>query len=195
MSGSSSTHSSVEKPPDKPSSSRIASILSGSSNHGSSSNTTTANKASSLFGPLLDMKGNSNGSAPGSPDSLVAAADARALAVVVDGGGGGGVTSSKKKVKDLKLRPSGTSRTLRLKKQAQFTPSPSEFRSRERQDVVGESVLLVCFLSFACFHVLGAFYAAAEEGQRTGCIAWACVEGFLRLFFGNGRAKRSAPIQ
>lgn len=145
MSGDSSTHSSAEKP----SSSRIATILSGSSNHGSSHN------KASLFGPLLDMKSSNrdkdkdkdkdaNGSAPGSPASLAAAAavsattaaDVRALAIVGSNGG----PSSKKKMLDLKLRQSGTSLAVRLKKQAPLTPSPSEFRARERQDLAGESV-------------------------------------------------------
>lgn len=139
MSGNSSTHSSAERP----SSSRIASIISGSSNHGGGGGSHN-HKASSLFGPLLDMKnGNkdkdANGSAPGSPASLAAAAaavtaaDVRALAIVGSNG-----APSKKKMLDLKLLQSGTSLAVRLKKQAPFTPSPSEFRARERQDLAGE---------------------------------------------------------
>lgn len=43
-----------------------------------------------------------------------------------------------KQVLDIKLLPSGTSLTLRMKKPAQLTPSPSEFKSRQRPDAAGE---------------------------------------------------------
>lgn len=87
-----------------------------------------------------DKGKDANGSAPGSPASLAAAAvpataaaDVRALAIVGSNG-----PSSKKKMLDLKLLQSGTSLAVRLKKQAPLTPSPSEFRARERQDLAGE---------------------------------------------------------
>ncbi|CAM9398748.1 unnamed protein product, partial [Scytosiphon promiscuus] len=167
MSAGSSTHSSAEKPQ---SSSRIASILSGSSNHGGSSGgggggSQSSHRASSLFGPFLDMKGGSSskdrdkdkdaaagagsGSAPGSPVSFSASnADARALAIVGGGSGGASGGSTKKKVLDLKLLPSGTSLALRLKKQAQVTPSPSEFKARERQDLADQPFCGVCATPF-----------------------------------------------
>lgn len=86
-----------------------------------------------------DKEKGTNDSAPGSPASLAAAAaataatDVRALAIV-----GGNGASSKKKMLDLKLLQSGSSLAVRLKKQAPLTPSPSEFRARERQDLAGE---------------------------------------------------------
>ena len=47
--------------------------------------------------------------------------------------------SSKKKVLDLKLLSSGASLSLRMKKQPQqLTPSPCEFKARERLDLAGE---------------------------------------------------------
>lgn len=81
--------------------------------------------------------GGSKSSAPSAPGSPPASA-----AATCGGEGHGAVVRAsppvKKKVLDIKLLPMGTSLTLRTKKQAQFTPSPSEFKTRERADVKGE---------------------------------------------------------
>lgn len=120
---------------------------------------------------------NNNGSsAPASPASqstaavaaTAAAADVRALATV-----GSAAPSSKKKVLDL--LPSGTSLALRLKKQeAPFTPSPSEFRARERQDLTGKWFLFFLFQSFQgpkrglrCLLLAGCRSSVSNEGGST----------------------------
>ncbi|CAM9527921.1 unnamed protein product [Ascophyllum nodosum] len=63
--------------------------------------------------------------ASGASTHTAAATSAVAISTIV-------AVAPKKKVLDLKLLPSGTSLTLRTKKQTPFNPSPSEFKARER---------------------------------------------------------------
>lgn len=111
------------------------------STHSSAEKSSRGHKAAAAAGGKSSSATPSDKSAPTSPASLAAAA---AAAAATEGGVRTASVPGKKKVLDLKLLPSGSSLALRMKKQTQFTPSPSEFKPRERVNTAGEMGFSMC---------------------------------------------------